>query len=197
MHQLYCILKNSDETPTPDEIAIASGKKQLDGRTEAEYIKKLKMSSENIKKAFENQQAHAAVSNVVFSSIWMSRSDGQGPWDQEKFEQLLTEWIVACDQPFDEVEKPEFANMMNFTHHGGGPLNIPKRDGIKRRVMKMGEETIEGLREMFSVSIILFSLYHTFIRRAEARGEGVLVTRCVDIEQSARIFGDRCTLCDQ
>ena len=41
--------------------------------------------------------------------------------------------------------------MMNFTHRSGGPLKIPKREGIKRRVMKMGEETIEGVRNMFTV----------------------------------------------
>jgi hypothetical protein len=48
--------------------------------------------------------------------------------------------------------------MMNYTHRSGAPLKIPKRDGIKRRVMKMGEETIEGIREMFTVcSQILFA----------------------------------------
>jgi hypothetical protein len=62
------------------------------------------------------------------------------------------EWIIACDQPFDEVEKPEFVNMMNIVHHSGGPFNIPKRDAIKRHVIKMGEETINGVREMFRVS---------------------------------------------
>jgi hypothetical protein len=81
----------------------------------------------------------------------MIRRIQQGPWDQETFEQLLTEWIVACDQPFDEVEKPEFVTMMNFVRHTGSPLKIPKRDGIKRRAMKMGEEIIEGVREMFMV----------------------------------------------
>jgi hypothetical protein len=42
---------------------------------------------------------------------------------------------------------------MTFTHRSqaGGPLKIPKRDGIKRRVMKMGEETIRGVCEMFTV----------------------------------------------
>ncbi|KAF8801338.1 hypothetical protein BYT27DRAFT_7115152, partial [Phlegmacium glaucopus] len=108
MDQLYCMLKDREEPPTPDKITITSGKKQLDGRAKAEYLKKLEKSSENIKKAFEDQQAQAA-----------------GPWDQERFEQHLAEWIVACDQPFDEVEKPEFVAMMNFTHHAGGPLKIP------------------------------------------------------------------------
>ena len=42
--------------------------------------------------------------------------------------------------------------MMNIVHHSGGPFNIPKCDAIKRRVIKMGEETIDGVREMFRVS---------------------------------------------
>ena len=45
--------------------------------------------------------------------------------------------------------------MMNVTHSTSGPLKIPKHEGIKRHVMKMGEETIEGVREMFSVSLYL------------------------------------------
>ena len=63
MYHLYCILKDRDEPPTFDEIAIASGKKVLDGHAEAEYLKKLEKASENIKKAFKDQQAWAIVSN--------------------------------------------------------------------------------------------------------------------------------------
>jgi len=62
MYQLYCILKDWDVPPTLDEIAIASGKKWLDRKTEVEYFKKLERASENIKKAFEEQQARATVS---------------------------------------------------------------------------------------------------------------------------------------
>jgi len=75
----------------------------------------------------------------------------QGPWDQDKFERLLTEWVVACDQPFDEVEKPEFVNLMEYTHRTGDSFNLLKRDAIKRHIMKLGDETIEGTCEMFSV----------------------------------------------
>jgi hypothetical protein len=75
----------------------------------------------------------------------------QGAWDQEKFERLLIEWVVACDQPFDEVERPEFVTLMNFTRHSGVPLNIPKRAGVKRRIMAMGEETTRGVNDMFLV----------------------------------------------
>jgi len=66
MYQLYCMLKDCEEPPTPDEIAIASGTKQLDGCTEAEYLKRLEKAFENIKKAFEDQQAWAAVSDNIF-----------------------------------------------------------------------------------------------------------------------------------
>lgn len=148
MYILYCTLKDHEAPPTPEEIAIASGKKQLDGRTESEYLKKLEKASENIKKAFEDQQARAAVSDINFN-IYISLISRQGPW-------TLTEWIVACDQPFDEVENPEFVTMMNITHHTGGPLKIPGRNAIKRRVMKMGEDTIDGVRDMLSVQYNFF-----------------------------------------
>jgi hypothetical protein len=69
MYQLYYMLKDREDPPTPDEIAIASGKKQLDGRAEAEYLKKLEKASENIKKAFEDQHARAAVSDNTFSML--------------------------------------------------------------------------------------------------------------------------------
>jgi hypothetical protein len=68
MYQLYCVLKDREEPLTPDETAIASGKKQLDGRTEAEYLKRLEKASENIKKAFEDQQAWAAVSDNIVAT---------------------------------------------------------------------------------------------------------------------------------
>ena len=56
MYQLYCILKDCEEPPTPNGISIASGKRELDGHAEAEYLKKLEKVSENIKKAFEDQK---------------------------------------------------------------------------------------------------------------------------------------------
>jgi len=62
MYQLYTILKDHDEPPTLKEIDIASAKQQLDGKAEAKYLKKLEKSSENIKKAFQDQQARAIVS---------------------------------------------------------------------------------------------------------------------------------------
>jgi hypothetical protein len=87
----------------------------------------------------------------------------QGPWDQEKFEQVLMEWIIACDQPFEEVERPEFIAMMNYTHHTGTSLKIPQRNGIKRRLMQMGNDTIGDVRNMFLVRSHLCSSHNILI----------------------------------
>jgi hypothetical protein len=48
MYQLYCVLKDHEDPPTPEEINITSGKKQLDGHAEAQYLRKLEKASENI-----------------------------------------------------------------------------------------------------------------------------------------------------
>jgi hypothetical protein len=54
----------------------------------------------------------------------------QGPWDQAKFEHLLTKWIVACDQQFDEVEKEEFVKLMTYAHHPASSVKLPSWEGI-------------------------------------------------------------------
>jgi hypothetical protein len=63
--------------------------------------------------------------------------------------QLITEWVVDCDQPFDKVEKPEFNRMLYYAHQD--ELKIPGRNAVKRRVMKMGEDVVEETRQMFLV----------------------------------------------
>jgi hypothetical protein len=91
--------------------------------------------------------------------VCISFINQQGLWDQEKFKQYLTEWIVACDQPFDKVEKPEFI-MMNYTHQSGNPLKILQHSAIKQHVMKMGEDTLDGVHKMF---LVCYSLLNPFI----------------------------------
>lgn len=40
----------------------------------------------------------------------------KGEFIQEDFENLLAEWIVTCDQPFDEVDKQPFHKMLEYAH---------------------------------------------------------------------------------
>jgi hypothetical protein len=74
------------------------------------------------------------------------------PWNQQRFEQLLTEWIVASDQPFDEAEDPFLIRLLQHTHNSGLKLSIPSRESIRRRVTRMGNEMTDAMKLMFKVS---------------------------------------------
>ena len=108
----------------------------------------------------------------------------QEPWDQDKFEQLLVNWMVACDQPFDEVEKPEFMAAMSY---GRSPakFTLPKRDGVRRCVMKLGEEAVEETKAMFSVrsSLLICSF-------AGLGKQNQSLSRHLDIKQLLCIFSN-------
>ena len=45
------------------KLRLLLARKNFDGNTEVEYIKKLENTSENIKKAFEDQRAWAGISD--------------------------------------------------------------------------------------------------------------------------------------
>jgi len=83
----------------------------------------------------------------------------QEPWNQEKFEQLLVKWLVACDQPFTEVEQEEFIELLQYVHHSGGQLHIPKSDAIRQKVIKLGDQTIGEIHDMFTVSKIFLMFF--------------------------------------
>jgi hypothetical protein len=70
MYWLYCVLKDQTEPPTAKEIGFASGKKVLDPKSDAEYLKKLEAATENIQKAFAMQETNAVVclTALFFSS---------------------------------------------------------------------------------------------------------------------------------
>ena len=63
---------------------------------------------------------------------------------------------MACDQPFDKVEKEEFIKLMTYARHPTTSVKLPSREGIKCRV-KMGEDTIDGIHEMFAVHALVGS----------------------------------------
>ncbi|KAH9069429.1 hypothetical protein EDB83DRAFT_2518582 [Lactarius deliciosus] len=110
MYKLFSILKDrsSDQHVTQEEMDVASGKKVLGLEKAKEWFDALEHTSENLHQAFRKQEEVAA-----------------GPWDQDKFEQLIAEWIVTCDQPFDKVDKPQFRDMLSYAHHPSPTLKIP------------------------------------------------------------------------
>ncbi|KAF7964435.1 hypothetical protein HWV62_7982, partial [Athelia sp. TMB] len=140
MHRLYAALKARDTPATDEEKAIASGRKVLDTKEASEYLAAIEAASGmNIPQMFNQQQQDAANHN----------------WDQKEFETRLSEWIATCDQPFDEVEKPEFRRLLEYTHTRSIPLHIPHRGAVRKRVMKMGEDTVDGIKKMISVSDLI------------------------------------------
>lgn len=64
---------------------------------------------------------------------------------------MLAEWIVLTDQPFDLVDSAEFREFVTYVHHPSPELKIPHRDAMKRRIIKLGEDTIRSTKQMFTV----------------------------------------------
>lgn len=62
--------------------------------------------------------------------------------------------MITCDQPFEEVEHPEFKALLNYVHNRGTQLNIPSSTTVHRRVMKLGKDTWEDLKKMISVCLL-------------------------------------------
>ena len=57
---------------------------------------------------------------------------------------------MACDQPFEEVEQPEFRRLLEYTHFQPS-LHIPSQFTMNRRIMKMGEDTLMGVKQLIVV----------------------------------------------
>ena len=73
MHNLYLVMKQRD-TPTDDEILMASGRKPFDNSLQADYLKIIEAEAAGIKEAFEKQKAKSTVRNffcyIVLDHSW-------------------------------------------------------------------------------------------------------------------------------
>ncbi|KAE9406400.1 hypothetical protein BT96DRAFT_934154 [Gymnopus androsaceus JB14] len=78
----------------------------------------------------------------------MSEQQGKA-WDQAKFENKLACWMAACDQLFTAVTDPEFQELLQYVHQPGKE-NDDK--AIRRRIMKMGDNMIDKLKELFATT---------------------------------------------
>jgi hypothetical protein len=188
MYDLFLVMKTHDN-PTNDEILIASGKKDLDELQRAEYSKVIEAQAAGIKEAFAKQQVKAVVcphflpDKLIFTFFFYN----QEPWNQANFEQLLIEWMVACDQPFEEVEKPEFIAAMSYGR-SSSKFTLPKRDGVRRRVMKLGDVTVQEIKDMFAVIHLMLSCNEgSYIFLAGFGGQNQSFSRCLDVKQLLRI----------
>jgi len=65
---------------------------------------------------------------------------------------------VACDQPFTEVENPEFIAAMGYGRTSS-KFTLLKKVSVHRCMMKLGDEVVEETKAMFLVSPFLI---HSF-----------------------------------
>ena len=138
MHRIYLAMKErSPDEITPEVISIASGKTVLGPAAMSDFLGNYETTTTTIQAAFKKQLDAAA-----------------GAWDQDRFEDLLAKWIVATDQSFYTVDDPEFREFLIYAHHPSPSLKIPHRDAVKRRILKMGEDTVAATRQMFKVSCL-------------------------------------------
>ncbi|KAG6893866.1 hypothetical protein C0992_008362, partial [Termitomyces sp. T32_za158] len=134
MYRFYENLHKRTAPPSSKEIEIAAGRKKLSLHQATTYVADLEKKTANIIEALQQQAACA-----------------KGAFDQGRFEELLAEWIVLCDQPFDEVDKPAFRALLEYIHRSSGKeLKIPHRTTIRKRIMDMGDVTIGRIKDMFS-----------------------------------------------
>ena len=50
------------------------------------------------------------------------------------------------------MDCPEFRDMLTYAHHLAINFKIPHRDAIRHRIMKIGEDSVEVMKETFAVS---------------------------------------------
>ncbi|KAF8184311.1 hypothetical protein K438DRAFT_2161513, partial [Mycena galopus ATCC 62051] len=106
MYRLFLALyTRKDECPTQAEIDLAQGNVPADTAAAKVYLGTVESTTASILKSLEVQAKKA-------------HEKTHGVFEQETFNRLLAEWMVACDQPFEEVDKPEFIRLMEYTHHG-------------------------------------------------------------------------------
>ncbi|KAF8179736.1 hypothetical protein K438DRAFT_1768768 [Mycena galopus ATCC 62051] len=116
-----------------EEIEVAEGKISFTHREETlQFFNKLNIVGDvyqqSLRQAFERASEKSAV----------------GPWDQKEFERLLVEWLVASDQPFQEVERPQFRSLLEYVRHRAEELDVPSSSTMQRRVMDMGQHLQQG-----------------------------------------------------
>ena len=55
------------------------------------------------------------------------------------------------DQPFMEVENPEFIGLLNNVCHSGPLLDIPGQKAVQWHAMNMGAESVDEVKTVFAV----------------------------------------------
>ncbi|KAJ7838349.1 hypothetical protein B0H14DRAFT_2588571 [Mycena olivaceomarginata] len=138
--RLFEVLQHRKGPATDRERSLAFGVSPVTDEIAAEYVAEVKDINQNIKAMFEKQAEDARVRDPCHSGAVGPRT----------FEDLVAKWVAACDQPFTAVIMDEFREMLEYTHHHSPkPLNIPSDETVKKRITRMSQEMVDGLKRIF------------------------------------------------
>ncbi|EEB93730.1 hypothetical protein MPER_07576, partial [Moniliophthora perniciosa FA553] len=110
MFKFYKYLQDRGTELSEEELKIARGEKQLDPEAMAKFLGKLDADVNTILKAFKRQTLK-----------------NENDFDYNVFKDLLCNYLIAQDHPFDTVECPHLAALLNYVHHQSTPLKIHSR----------------------------------------------------------------------
>ncbi|KAJ8495678.1 hypothetical protein ONZ45_g12768 [Pleurotus djamor] len=141
MFRLYEVLKNRSQPPNAQEIEIAANRSPMTLESLSMFVRGQEKQLADIRDLFDKQ-----------------KSKDKAAFKQDVFDKLLTEWMVSCDQPFTEVDRPEFRSLIDYLYQTGNhkdDLRIPSHTTVRTKIMDNGEKSMEAMVEMFSVSLSL------------------------------------------
>lgn len=162
MYRLFEILESKQKAktkPLPIELLVAQAKQPA---TALPYS----LTCPDVVNEQMGGSTGMAVRNCVVYICVVSHVVCQEPYDPQVHERLIAEWIASCDQPFKEVEREEFRQMLSYGHCRGqlqeSVFRIPSADAIHRRIMQMSDDTISDLKAMIAVGAFNIMRRHFF-----------------------------------
>lgn len=147
MHKLYLTLQGCPEPPTEDEIAIASRKKILDPNAADAYLQKLQHAQTGIAELFNQQRLRSAVHRTFHSKLYASIDLAT---DRKRFGIKGNSRSYSPSGWLRRIS--HLMSLLEYTHTRGQPLHIPHRHALRKHIMKMGEDSVEGIKKMIAVS---------------------------------------------
>ncbi|KAJ7925747.1 hypothetical protein B0H13DRAFT_2567838 [Mycena leptocephala] len=173
--RLFEVLQHRKGPATDRERSLACGVSPVTDEIAAEYVAEVKDINQNLKAMFENRRR---MLGFVIHVILV-------PWDQEHFEDLVAKWVAACDHPFTAVITDEFREMLEYTHHHSPKsLNIPSDESVKKRITRMSQEMVDGLKQIFKTSSNGYAFMAIVVHYIGNDGQLGVLTLAITTEES-------------
>ncbi|KAJ8515596.1 hypothetical protein ONZ45_g6994 [Pleurotus djamor] len=136
MYRFFEVLRSRKSPPDANDIEIAVNRKPMSAELLSDFVR--------------TQEQHVATLDELFKQ---QRDKDKPKFNQDVFDKLLAEWMVSCDQPFTEVDRPELRALIQYLFQTGGQeteIRIPGHTTARKKIMKLGEDTIDEMVIMFS-----------------------------------------------